>query len=159
MAEYTMDVPLIPQTKSNSCWHASIRMVKAYAGVATLTGQQKTEAFQKEWHEDKGTRDYTGLARAEGFTMLSANRPQFTVPSLLNTLQRFGPIWTNTTDGFLWQHAVVITGVTDEMGDVVFINDPWPIDTGKKGHIVPLEDFNKVAAITAQMYYPPNARS
>jgi hypothetical protein len=158
VAELMLDVPLIPQTKTNSCWHASIRMVKAYAGVATKTGVQKNQSFQKAWVNDVGTRDYTGLAHVEEFKMLSAYRPKYTVESLLNTLRRFGPIWVNTTDGFTWQHAVVITGVSNEMGgDEVFINDPWPIDTGTSD-VKSLVDFNKISENTAQMYYPPNAK-
>lgn len=159
MAELWMDVPLTPQTKSNGCWHACIRMIKAFAGENVKLGAQKTAALQKAWDTNAGTRDYTGLARAEGFVLLSYERPKYTCDSLLAVLKKFGPLWTNTTDGATFQHAVVICGVTNATGeDRVFINDPWPINGGTST-MWPLEQLNALAPRSSQMYYPPNAAS
>jgi uncharacterized protein YvpB len=158
MTEVLLDVPLIAQTKSRSCWHACIRMVKEYAGIVTTKGLQRTARLQHAWNTNVGVTDYTGLAKAEGFKLLSHNRPLYTVESLSNTLQEYGPLWTNTTDGTSYQHAVVITGVSNEMdAEEVYFNDPWPIDSGTSS-IKTLKDFNNMVSMAQQMYYPPNIR-
>ena len=153
MAEIMLNVPHYKQRMSMSCWFASARMVKCYKQVVQVTGLP--DFYANNWGVKMP--EVIRLAEVEGFKFLPKELTPYTVHTLLHTLSKYGPLWVNTTTGGGGQHAVVITGVSNEMGeDLVFFNDPgYDSDKGLNAQ-APLEQFNRLASPTQQLYYPPN---
>ena len=153
MSEIMLNVPHFKQRKSMSCWFASAKMVKCYKQLMQVTGLP--DHYANNWGVKMP--EVIRLAQVEGFKFLPKEFSPYTVRTLLHTVSTYGPLWVNTSTSGGGQHAVVVTGVSDEMGeDFVFYNDPgYDSDEGMNRQ-APLEQFNYLAAPTQQLYYPPN---
>jgi hypothetical protein len=113
-----LEVPLVPQDKSMSCWYASACMVAYYYEAGPRLGLPKRYAENQGVNPTVG--DFVALAKAEHLTPVIAANRAWGDTSLERALRDFGPIWCA---GYWYGpgHIVVLTGV--ENGSVL-INDP-----------------------------------
>jgi hypothetical protein len=123
-AKYLLDVPLVAQDKSNTCWYAAACMVSYYfrpgprLGVPAIWAKGDTTGIKPA--------EFVQLAQNEGLT----NRPlvkyhtaapiMYPAISLRQMLGEVGPLWCA---GYWFGpgHIVVLTGID---GDTVHFNDP-----------------------------------
>lgn len=151
MAEFFMHVPLIAQQKSMTCWFASACMVKCYKKMQTVTG------LPDYYNANLGLQplEVTKLAKVEGFQIIQHSRNKFTVETLITTLRNHGPLWVNTINTQLNQHAIVLTGASNQYGfDEVLFNDPGPVGVGEK-RTLPIEEMNDLLG-PQLLWYPSN---
>lgn len=151
MASIDLNVPLFAQKTSMTCWHAAALMVKSYK-----RNNQTITALPDYYRLNRGlgSLEVTELARVEKFKIIKFGLKRYSIASLISELSLRGPLWANRTDGGS-QHAIVLTGATDEGHEEVFFNDPGPVGEGQYG-VLDLEVMNNI--LGAQLlYYPPNA--
>lgn len=113
-----LNVPLVYQQRSMSCWYASACMVAYYREAGPRQG------LPQKWNANNGInlKDFIRLAQAEGLLSIKSPTTNLTEQQLEVLLQNHGPIWcAGRWDGA--PHIVVLTGV--EHGNV-YINDPNP---------------------------------
>lgn len=124
MALLKLDVPVIAQTSSDTCWHASALMVWYYS--QNQTGRQgPMNTLADSWVKNKPITDWPGLARVVGLKDVSTVKKQYTSDDLFNLLTAHGPLWS-AGNWFGVGHIIVLTGVD---GETIYFNDP---DGGKK---------------------------
>ena len=120
MATYQLNVPLVGQTKTMSCWHASSQMIWWFwQGRTSRQGPMATLA--ETWSQNTGinTDDFVALARRVGMIPVKRQK-KYSSGDLVWKLMQHGPIWCAGR----WHgrpHIVVLTGVN---GNTVHINDP-----------------------------------
>ena len=111
-----LDVPLVGQMKTMSCWYASACMVAYYREAGPRLG------LPKAYMDNTGTNEWSKLAQVEGMSILA--RPSgahvATKYTILTWLRDNGPIWC-AGDWYGAPHVIVLTGIS---GDTVHINDP-----------------------------------
>ena len=113
-----LDVPLVTQLRSMSCWYASVCMVAYFREAGPRLG------LPEKWKANNGIqiKDFIALAQAEGLKVVTSPTSNLTEQQLTVLLRNNGPIWcAGRWDGV--PHIVVLTGV--ENGQV-YINDPNP---------------------------------
>ena len=111
-----LNVPLVHQRQSMSCWYASACMVTYYREAGPRLG------LPDKWTSNTGInlQDFVKLARAEGLKPVPGSVQNLTERRLEAILRTHGPIWcAGRWDGV--PHIVVLTGV--DAGNV-YINDP-----------------------------------
>ncbi len=127
------EVPLVAQTSSMSCWAAAAAMIvgwrerRAVDGAAIASGTDMWGAFR----EGLRPSDVTELARVWDLEL--DTRRTWTVETLLELLERVGPVWVGEASPGL--HSVVVTGIYGDgtaAGTFVRVNDPWPIYLGER---------------------------
>ncbi|MBZ5497940.1 MAG: hypothetical protein LAP85_16170 [Acidobacteriia bacterium] len=121
MATYQINVPVVTQSKTMLCWHASAQMIWFYwQNLTHRAGPMFT--LVKEWNDNGGVtvNDFIRLAKAVGLKAAPRKKTAYSSDDLAQMLRQHGPIWCA---GFWYgpPHIVVLTGV---MNDIVFINDP-----------------------------------
>jgi Papain-like cysteine protease AvrRpt2 len=119
-----LDVPLVAQARSMSCWYAAACMVSYYFRAGPRLG------LPAKWMANKGItpNDFIALAEAEGLEPLPEPRvpPTPASPaahnggSLYAALRTHGPIWCA---GYWYGpgHVIVLTGID---GSTIYLNDP-----------------------------------
>lgn len=111
-----LNVPLVKQLRSMSCWYASACMVAYYRRAGPRLG------LPDKWVANTGIDipDFIQLAQNEGLKPVRRPGGNWSSGALEASLAVHGPIWcAGHWDGF--PHIVVLTGVD---GNQVFINDP-----------------------------------
>jgi len=149
---YKISVPLVKQTKSDTCWHASSLMIWQYWQLKTgRSGPMNT--LSPHWVGNQAIEpiDFINLARKVGLKSLPT-KASYTGVELDTILKKHGPIWCA---GYWYGvgHIVVLTGVDAQ---TVFINDP----DGGKPKMEKLTWFNDKLAGNldgAMMYKDPSA--
>ncbi len=114
-----LNVPLVAQQRSMSCWYASVCMVAYFREAGPRLG------LPDKWNANTGInlKDFIKLAQAEGLVSIKSPVSNLTEQQLETFLRNNGPIWcAGKWDGA--PHIVVLTGV--EKGKV-YINDPSPV--------------------------------
>lgn len=127
-----LNVPLVKQLRSMSCWYASVCMVAYFREAGPRLG------LPDKWNANNGINlnDFIRLAKVEGLLPIMSPTSNLTEQQLEVILKNNGPIWSaGKWDGF--PHIVVLTGV--EAGKV-YINDPSPV---KGRRIETLDWFNQ----------------
>ena len=117
MAQVRLNVPLIPQQRSMSCWYACVCMVKYYVEMGPRYGNPDA------WHANTGLglEQVRALAKTENLDFLNSATHDFTAVTMMVTLSFRGPIWAaGEYDGY--GHVMVITGAKDD--GTLFFNDP-----------------------------------
>lgn len=123
------NVPLNPQTTNMSCWAASMSMILGWRDQASYSDEliAKNEGgtnYEPQYWGGLGATDRYILER-NGFVLESPMC--YTPGGILTLLSNYGPLWVATyAPG---AHIRVVTGL---VGDTVYINDPWPPNTGKQ---------------------------
>lgn len=130
-----LNVPLVAQTKNNSCWNAAAQMLWYYSqGRTQRAGPMNSLSDKFEENNGVSLADFIRLAKSVGL-MPVPDLDSYSELILAAILRTFGPIWC-AGQWYGVKHIIVLTGV--ESGKV-FINDP---DQGKaKEHT--LEWFNQ----------------
>ena len=121
---YKLSVPLIAQSKSDTCWHASSMMIWRYWQYKTgRAGPMNTLIPKWTSNNPVSPTDFINLAKKVGLKALPV-KSYFTAGDLERMLKDHGPIWCA---GFWFGvgHIIVLTGVDDQ---IVLFNDP---DGGK----------------------------
>ena len=120
-----LEVPLVSQRRTNSCWYASACMVAYYREQGPRLG------LPERWAANTGIgiADFVRLAKAEGLSSIPFPAWSTLSARLLEMVVGYcGPIWcAGQWDGV--PHIVVLTGVAD--GNV-YINDPAPCTVGAR---------------------------
>lgn len=116
MSRY-LNVPLIRQEKSMSCWHASARMLWGFKYKQSINPLKKIYAANTGIHPSQ----FISLAKQLGLETVKTINMSYNWAALADLLTRHGPLWAA---GYWYgaPHVVVITGV--EPNGMVFINDP-----------------------------------
>lgn len=149
---YKISVPLIAQSKSDTCWHASSMMIWRYWQHKTgKSGPMNTLSPKWTSNQPITPTDFVNLARKVGLKALPT-KPFFTSGELEKLLKDHGPIWCA---GFWFGvgHIIVLTGVDDQ---IVLFNDP----DGGKPKMGKLNWFNQKIdshLAGAMMYKDPEA--
>jgi ABC-type bacteriocin/lantibiotic exporter with double-glycine peptidase domain len=117
-----LSVPLVAQSKTMSCWHASAEMIWLY--WQRKTGRQGPMfTLVTEWSANSGINvsatDFVRLARAVGLKPVPRQH-MYTSADLIGMLRKYGPLWC-AGEWYGAGHVVVLTGVD---GKMVHINDP-----------------------------------
>jgi hypothetical protein len=118
VAYVKLDVPVVAQTSSDTCWHASALMVWYYS--QKMTGRQgPMNTLRDDFVANRPINDWPALAKVVGLTEVGSSTA-YTSDALGQLLTARGPIWA-AGKWYGVGHAIVITGVD---GETVFLNDP-----------------------------------
>ena len=120
MARLLLDVPIVAQSRTNTCWHSCSEMIWWYwQGVTGRQGPMTTLGDHWSANNPVQPADFGVLARAVGLETLPAT-PMLTSETLAGALKQAGPLWCA---GYWYGpgHVVVLTGIE---GENVHINDP-----------------------------------
>ena len=127
-----LNVPLITQNQTNSCWYAAACMVAYFRKPGPRKG------LPNKWIINNGilTTEILKLAKSEGLNTIHTTNSNFTEKQLESFLKLKGPIWCAGK----WDnvgHVVVLTGIENGL---VYLNDPNP---AKKRRVETLDWFNE----------------
>jgi hypothetical protein len=120
---------LIPQTKTMSCWYASVQMLiqwrREEMGVTEMAMPDLSQDYILAKMSDQGipNRTLIHMAQKMGLEAIPPMTP--TEPALESWLRRFGPLCLNGKE-----HYVVIAGIRP--GEIL-IYDPSPLNLGAVG--------------------------
>jgi hypothetical protein len=118
MAYLKLEVPLVAQPSSDTCWHASAEMIWYYwQGKTGRQGPMNTLA--KRYSANEPITEWGALGRIVGL-MPVPRQQQYNSLILRTLLASHGPLWC-AGNWYGFGHVVVLTGVD---GDTVHINDP-----------------------------------
>jgi len=123
------DVPLIPQGTSMGCWAASIAMILSWKNQASFSPAMI--AF------NPGGMNYTpslasGLDPNDRYILerngFALEPPQcYMLSAVQNLIDDHGPLWV--ASAVPSPHIRVVTGY---QGGALYINDPWPVNQGRR---------------------------
>jgi len=128
------NVWLVPQTKGMACWYASgimVRFWKRNLQQMSMAGEPAPSEIPQAVARQKAN---TGLSYADtkrfairmGLKWASRHNVTLAPGFIHDLLKRHGPLWTGGL-----RHVVVITGISPD-GSQLFINDPAPVNHGRK---------------------------
>jgi ABC-type bacteriocin/lantibiotic exporter with double-glycine peptidase domain len=118
MAYYRLDVPLVAQTSSDTCWHASALMVWYYS--QKISGRQgPMNTLQADYAANRPINDWPALAKVVGLIEVGRATP-YNSADIKDLLVNNGPLWA-AGNWYGVGHVVVVTGVD---GETVYLNDP-----------------------------------
>ena len=133
--EIRLDVPLVCQNRSRSCWYAAACMVSYYREAGPRPGLKDVWDDNRRLMPDQIDR----LIQAENLSVFPHPvTGRFSGPDLYAALLRVGPLWC----GGKWYgngHVIVLTGVDS---NYVYFNDPEPMGEGTKDEREPISWFN-----------------
>ncbi len=144
-----VNVPLIRQERSMSCWHASARMIWAFKY------RQCINPLSNVFSANTGVlpAQFITLARTLGLESVPLINMSYSWTALAELLRMHGPLWVA---GYWYgaAHIIVVTGV--EPNGTLYINDP----AGRK-KIHNMSFFNeKIASNVANpIMYLPDSRA
>lgn len=152
------EVPLVAQSKTLICWHASAEMIWTY--WQNKTGRMgPMNTIQSNWNTNSriAIPEFITLAKKVGMKPVHRSNAHYTGHDIEQVLKKHGPLWTAVhiwPHGKPYGHVVVLTGIS---GQAIHYNDP------EHGGSQPTEDvswFNLHLAKEASdclMYKDPNA--
>jgi hypothetical protein len=137
-------VPLIPQDLNMACWYASARMLiewrqaKVRACEGAHPNPEHVPAIVKQYSGNTGLfpSQISSLAKILGMREVPPSSP--TPDAISSWLAAFGPLWFAGCWPSL--HATVVTGISSAG---IHLNDPWPVNSGKR-HIITLDRFAEI---------------
>ncbi len=144
------------QPLSSMCWHASYKMMLAWAKDDTTDIQARLTAAGLKWDEltARGLyrEEFVRAGHALGFMGLGVDAiRRYTHADLADRLKLWGPFWTGIDPGGVGSptHAVVTSGV-DERLDRVYYMDPYkrPYDGDADAGCWTLKQFQKLLTDT-----------
>ena len=143
-----MNVPLIKQEKTMSCWHASARMIWGYKYKQCINPLSKTFSV----NSGLSPSGFIILAKSLGLESVPLVNMSYSWVALADLLKLHGPLWVA---GYWYgpAHIIVVTGVSPD--GKVYINDPSGV---KK--VADMLFFNtKIASnVSNPIMYLPNRR-
>ncbi len=148
MSRY-LNVPLIKQEKSMSCWHASARMLWAFKY------KQSINPLKGVYQANTGVSpaQFVTLAKSLGLESVKTINMSYSWTALADLLTKHGPLWVA---GYWYgaPHIVVITGV--EPNGTVYINDPAG---SRKKHDMRFFNEKIASDVSNPIMYLPNSRA
>ncbi len=119
-----LNVPLIRQERSMSCWHAAARMLWAYRN------KQSIHPLPDVYDANVGLQisEISSLASSLGLFAVPSIPDFFTTSDIASLLHNYGPLWA-AGNWYGAPHAIVVTGINSN-GEL-FVNDPG---TGLQQH-------------------------
>lgn len=118
---YFLNVPVIAQTSSNTCWHASAMMIWRYwQGVSGRKGPMNTMSDKFDSDSAATPEDFVRLAEKTGMKAVDPMPSQFDTETVQRLLQQHGPLWC-AGKWYGLNHIIVLTGINN---NTIFINDP-----------------------------------
>lgn len=123
------DVPLIPQGTNMGCWAASIAMILSWQNDASfdpgmIAANPGGTNYVPSLSSGLDPNDKYILER-NGFTLES---PQcYMLSAVQSLIESYGPLWVACAVPS--PHIRVVTGYD---GGVLYINDPWPVNQGRR---------------------------
>lgn len=128
-----LNVPLVSQAKSCTCWHASSMMIWRYWQQETGKAGPMNSLYDK-WQENNPINyfQFAELAKKVGLIQVpkEAKWP-YKAEELQELLRNYGPIWC-AGNWFGTGHVIVLTGVDSEL---FYYNDP--AGGRKRFHYIP----------------------
>lgn len=144
-----LNVPMIRQEKSMSCWHASARMLWAFKY------KQSINPLKKMFNANTGIApaQFVRLAKTLGLETVPRINMTYTATAVATLLKRYGPLWV-AGHWYGTPHIVVVTGV--ESNGKLYVNDP-----GFGSRIHDMLFFNeKIASkVSNPIMYLPNSKA
>lgn len=138
------DVLLIPQTTSMGCWAASIAMILAWKSHACFDpGSIAANPGGLNYEPSMATGldpNDRYILRRNGFEIEPMQC--YSLDQVRHMLTDFGPLWVaSAAPG---PHIRVVAGF---QGDMLYVNDPWPVNRGRKY----ISNFNSVFGAMEQL--------
>lgn len=127
------EVPLIPQTTTDSCWAASAAMILSWKGPDRVDPKKLAygKGYAKQYNHGLGTKQMDSILKSLG---LAPEPPKnLGTKGYFRLLQTYGPLWITgfqrMSGGSQYAtHSRVVAGMDwnpDPKQAVVYINDPW----------------------------------
>jgi len=134
MTDVVLDVPLLAQAKTNSCWFACLRMINAYFGAPT------TNPFPKLFEKNRTLPEakLPEFAQKVGMTFLEPDHAYDTA-GLQAVLRTRGPIYAPAA-WFGKLHVVVLRSCRDDGS--IELNDPLE-DVAQISYVDDMAEFTK----------------
>ena len=124
-----LSVQLVPQPTDRSCWAASMAMIVGNRDNISIEAESIASAAEMTTTDSYG---WEGIQTAVDHWNLREQGPACLTPSAWAAMLRTsGPIWIVETGNPY--HAVVVIGIDGDgtpEGSTVYINNPWPPNSG-----------------------------
>lgn len=118
---YSLAVPIVVQTSTETCWHASAMMIWYYwQGATGRQGPMNTLADKWSANRPVVVSDFVLLAEKAGLKAVIPRPGNYDSRTLEKLLRMYGPLWC-AGHWFGPGHIIVLTAVNDS---TVFFNDP-----------------------------------
>ena len=118
MAFHKLEVPVVAQSSSDTCWHASSEMIWYYwQNITGRVGPMNT--LRDDFAANRPINDWPTLAKTVGLKEIGADKA-YTSNDIKSLLVTHGPLWA-AGNWYGVGHAIVITGID---GETVHLNDP-----------------------------------
>ena len=118
MALYRLEVPVVAQPSSDTCWHAAAEMLWLYSqGLTGKLGPMNTLRAKYEANQPINT--WAALAMQVGLMDVGHDK-DYTSDDIMNLLKTHGPLWV-AGEWYGVGHIIVVTGVD---GETILLNDP-----------------------------------
>ncbi len=144
-----VNVPLIKQENSMSCWHASARMLWAFKY------KQCINPLNKVFKANRGLKpsQFIQLAFTLGLETIPIINQTYSWAALAELLRKHGPLWAA---GYWYglPHVVVITGV--EPNGRLYLNDPAGF---RRIHDMLFFNEKIASDVSNPLLYLPNSRA
>lgn len=147
------DVELIPQSTAQSCWAASIAMVRGWRDRACFDPAQIAAnpggpSYMPAFAQGLDPND-RAILEANGFAF---DAPQcYSLQAVQQLIDAHGPLWV--AGAAPSPHVRVVTGYD---GDMLLINDPWPVDRGTRQRVRFSDFFGQMETLGARERNEPS---
>ena len=112
-----LNVPMIEQESSMSCWHASARMLWGFKYRQSINPMNSI--YQA--NTGVGAAQFVQLAKTLGLASVESVNMSYSWKAVAELLRRHGPLWV----AGVWygaKHIIVVTGVDPD--GTLYVNDP-----------------------------------
>lgn len=144
-----LNVPMIRQEKSMSCWHASARMLWGFKY------KQCIHPMKKIFNANSGVSptQFIKLAKELGLESVPTINMSYSWTAVAELLRRHGPLWVA---GYWYgaPHIIVITGV--EPDGKLYVNDPG---FGSRVHNILFFNEKIASNVKNPIMYLPDSRA
>jgi len=121
-----LNVPVVAQPSSDTCWHASSEMIWLYwQGQTGRQGPMNTISDNYVNNRGVNPTQFVTLAEKVGLKKVGKFDNFLSAAAIEEMLSKYGPLWC--AGGWYGpKHIIVLTGIS---GDTIYVNDP---DGGRK---------------------------
>jgi hypothetical protein len=116
-----LDVPLVAQASTNTCWNAAAQMLWEYRQLKTgMYGPMNSISSKYSQNKTLKAQDFRALAKSVGLKKIRIHTRMHSSGEFGHLLERFGPLWCAGRWDYS-EHIIVLTGID---GHIVYYNDP-----------------------------------
>ena len=144
-----LNVPLIRQEKTMSCWHASARMIWAFKYKQCINPMHSTYQANTGINPSQ----FVALAKTLGLESVPQINMSYSWRAVAELLRQHGPLWVA---GYWYgaPHIIVVTGV--EPDGKLYVNDPGG---GLKVHDIAFFNEKIASDVNNPIMYLPDSRA